>query len=121
MARPAQDNPRRKSYPLRLSDPEREALQAAAQAQGQTPADFLRAAFLAPAAAVARPPGVPQGPALDPAAIAALGRIGANLNQVVRRINAGAALEPRELPEVLAGLHQALDRIEALVFASIDA
>ncbi|WP_348753338.1 hypothetical protein [uncultured Aquincola sp.] len=71
MARPAQNNPRRKSYPLRLSDPERAALQAAAQAQGQTPADFLRAAFQEPAAPRAHRKAA--APALDPAVIAALG------------------------------------------------
>jgi len=57
---------------------------------------------------------------LEPAALAALNRVGANLNQIARRANAGDLLQPGELPEALADLGHQLDRIEALVMAEID-
>lgn len=121
MARPRdKDGSRDKVYRLRLSQAERGALRAAAASQGVTPADFLRAAFLAPSRPAQRSRGRTLGPALDPAAVAALNRVGANLNQIARRIHAGDVIQPRELPEVLASMAQQLDRIETLVFAAIE-
>lgn len=122
MARPRKEHEsRRQVYRLRLSAPERAALTAAAAGQGVTPADLLRTAFLGTAAS-SEGPGQPGRPAplLDPAATAALNRVGANLNQVARRIHAGDVIQPGEVPEVLADIARQLDRIEALVFAAID-
>jgi hypothetical protein len=127
MARPRKDaqDSRRKVYPLRLNAAERAALEAAAAARQTSPADFLRRAFLAPSKAEAPPFGgidrlpVPV-PALDPAAISALNRIGANLNQLARRANSGDSFQPAEVPEVLAALGQTLTRIEALVFPNLE-
>lgn len=123
MARPRRQNAvgRTVRYELRLSEPERAALTAAAAGRGVTPADLLRGAFLGSAAA-SHGPGQASRPAplLDPAAIAGLNRVGANLNQVARRIHAGDVIQPGEVPEVLADIARQLDRIEALVFAAID-
>jgi hypothetical protein len=119
MARPRnQHNSRTKVYPLRLTEAERAALTAAAAARGVLPADFLRASFMAPAGRSsvhsARPP------ALDSAAVAALARIGSNLNQIARRANSGDLLQPGELPETLGDLSRCLARIETLVMTSIE-
>lgn len=66
------------------------------------------------------PPRRQSGPMLEPAAVAALNRIGVNLNQLARRANAGDLLQPGELPDVLATLHDQLARIEALLLPIID-
>ena len=79
---------------------------------------FARRAVLA-AAGAALPPR-PAGALLDPAAVAALSRVGANLNQLARRANAGDLLQPGELPDNLAALARQLDRIEALVLPAIE-
>lgn len=108
-------------YPLRLNAAERGALETAAQAAGVTPATFLRGAFLAPGRgthAGGQGGGRPVG--LDPAALSALSRIGSNLNQLTRRVNAGDGLQPGELPQALSELNATLARIEALVFAQLD-
>lgn len=115
MARPRKQpqEARRAVYALRLTAQERHALDAAAAAQGQSPAAYLRAR-LGPA--VSRP----VVPALDPALLVALSRIGSNLNQIARRLNAGDGLQPGELPEALQDLAGVLDRIEVLVLAGIE-
>lgn len=122
MARPRdKDGSRDEVYRLRLNQAERGALRAAAASHGVTPADFLRAAFLAPSRPAQRSRGnTPPGSFLDPAAVAALNRVGANLNQIARRIHAGDVIQSHELPEVLANVAQQLDRIETLVFSAIE-
>lgn len=126
MARPRKDvqDSRRKVYRLRLTDAERAALDAAAAARQTSPAELLRSAFMDTAQPQASR-GVPAhggmpAAVLDVAAVAALNRVGANLNQLARRANAGDTLQPGELPEVLASLGQTLGRIEALVFANLE-
>lgn len=118
MARPRNDDDsRRKVYRLRLNEAERAALTAAAAGQGVTPADFLRAAFLGPSrpGQRARP-----APVLDTSTVAALSRVGANLNQLARRANSGDLLQPGELPGTLSDIAKCLDRIETMVFAAIE-
>ena len=116
MARPRKQpqEARRAVYALRLTAQERHALDAVAAAQGQSPAAYLRSRLTG----VAVPRSVV--PALDPALLVALSRIGSNLNQIARRLNAGDALQPDELPEALQDLASALDRIEVLVLAGIE-
>ena len=109
-------------YPLRLNAAERGALEAAARAAGLSPASFLRGAFLTPDRAPwagGRRSGPPTV-GLDPTALAALTRIGSNLNQLTRRVNAGDGLQPGELPQALGELKATLVRIEALVFAHLE-
>ncbi|WP_422186228.1 plasmid mobilization protein [Aquabacterium commune] len=123
MARPRKASTERRtfSFGLRLSATERAALNAAAAQNGLTPAALLRASFLttpkqASAISITRPAARP----LDAAVVAGLGRIGANLNQLARRANAGDLLQPGELPDALAALGRQLDRIEALVMVEVD-
>jgi hypothetical protein len=127
MARPRKEQRERRSRVLgvRLTDTECAALQAAAEARRVPPSDLLRAAYFEASTGAARRIGSPAllaalPPALDPAAIAALNRVGANLNQLARRANSGDSFQPAEVPRVLADLSDALTRIEALVMPAID-
>jgi hypothetical protein len=112
-------------YPLRLNASERAQLEETARRRGLSPADFLRSSFLdagsgAPVAQVSHG-AAPTPSLLGAVEIAALNRVGANINQIARRLNASVLIEPRELPEVLGQLATTLERIEAMVFASMDA
>jgi hypothetical protein len=120
MARPRKDQDERRTRVLgvRLTPTERAALGAAAAARGVSPGELLRGSFLNSTALT--PAAAPSVSVLDTASIAALNRVGANLNQLARRANAGDLLQPGELPEVLESLSQNLARIERLVFAGID-
>lgn len=111
-------------YPLRLNASERAQLEATARRRGLSPADFLRASFLdagggAPVSQVHQS-AAPSASLLGAAEVAALNRVGANINQIARRLNASVMIEPNELPEVLKDLGATLERIEAMVFASMD-
>jgi len=121
MARPRKDQTERRicAVGVRLTPSERAALQAAAAARGVSPAELLRGAFMG-STALSPTPASATVSVLDPSTIVALNRVGANLNQLARRANAGDLLQPGELPEVMASLSDSLARIERLVFASID-
>lgn len=104
---------------LRLTAEERAALDAAARSAGQSPSDYARMRALAVSGpARGAPRSIPA--LLDSAAIVALNRVGANLNQLARRVNAGDVLQPGELSETLAALNDQLGRIETLVMAAVD-
>jgi hypothetical protein len=121
MARPRKDPPetRRERLNVRFTAAERAQLAAAAGAAGVGLADYTRRGALAQAGhARAHTPATIRR--IDPAAVAALTRVGANLNQLARRANAGDLLQPGELPEALAALDRQLARIEALVLPEID-
>ncbi len=120
MPRPRKPEPdaRRERLNLRLTAAEQTRVRDAARGAGASPSDFARRAVLA-AAGAALPPR-PAGALLDPAAVAALSRVGANLNQLARRANAGDLLQAGELPDNLAALARQLDRIEALVLPAIE-
>lgn len=122
MARPRkeQNDRRTRSIGVRLTAHERAVLDAAAEARRVSPSELLRAAFFSAQGAQGRAVRLPPVPSLDPAAVAALNRVGANLNQLARRANAGDVIQPGEVPETLAALSQALGRIETLVFAEIE-
>lgn len=121
MARPRKDQAERRTCAIgvRLTPSERGALQAAASARGVSPAEVLRGAFMG-STALSPEPAAATVSVLDPSAIVALNRVGANLNQLARRANAGDLLQPGELPEVMASLSDSLARIERLVFSGID-
>ena len=104
---------------LRLTADERAALDAAARAAGQSPSDYARMRALAVSSS-ARGASRAIPALLDSAAIVALNRVGANLNQLARRVNAGDVLQPGELPETLAAINDQLGRIETLVMAAVD-
>lgn len=121
MARPRKESPeiRRERLNLRFTAAERAQLAAAAGASGVSLSDYARRSVLAQA-------GLAGGPKtiairrIDPAAIAAFTRVGANLNQLARRANAGDLLQPGELPDALVAIDRQLTRIEALVLPEID-
>lgn len=123
MARPrkAETERRTRSIAVRLTPSERSVLEAEAVARRISASELLRAAFFAArdgTSSTLRMPANP--PILDASAVVALNRVGANLNQLARRANAGDLLQPGELPIALADLSVQLDRIEALVMTEID-
>jgi hypothetical protein len=122
VARPRkQDSERRtRSVGVRLTASERAALEAAAAARRQSPSEVLRTAFFAAHGAQASLHERMPSRELDPAAVLALNRVGANLNQLARRANIGGTLQPGEVPETLAAISQVLARLEALVFTAMD-
>lgn len=121
MARPRKEPPeiRRARLNLRFTAAERAQLAAAAGAAGVGLADYARRSVLGQAglASLSKTTAIRR---IDPTAVAALTRVGANLNQLARRANAGDLLQPGELPEALAALDRQLARIEALVLPEID-
>lgn len=121
MARPRKEPPeiRRERLNLRFTAAERARLATAAAAAGVRLGDFARRAVLVQAGLAAMPV-TSASYRIDPAVIAALARVGANLNQLARRANSGDLLQPGELPEALAVLDRQLARIEALVLSEID-
>jgi hypothetical protein len=121
MARPRKEPPeiRRARLNLRVTAAERAQLAVAAGAAGVGLADYARRALLATVGQASAPLAVAIR-RIDPAAVSALTRVGANLNQLARRANAGDLLQPGELPEALAALDRQLARIEALVLPEID-
>jgi hypothetical protein len=121
VARPRKEPPeiRRERLNLRFTAAERAQLADAAGAAGVGLSDYARRSVLSQAGQASGPKAVTLR-RIDPAAVAALSRVGANLNQLARRANAGDLLQPGELPEALAALDRQLTRIEALVLPEID-
>lgn len=121
MARPRKEPPeiRRARLNLRVTAAERAQLAAAAGAAGVGLADYARRTLLAKVGQASAPTAIAVR-RIDPAAVSALTRVGANLNQLARRANAGDLLQPGELPDALAALDRQLARIEALVLPEID-
>lgn len=120
MPRPRKPEPdtRSQRLNLRLTASEGARVRQAAQATGVSTTDYARRAVLTAVGAAV--PSRPTATVIDPAAIAALSRVGANLNQLARRANAGDLLQPGELPDSLAAIAHQLDRIEALVLPALD-
>ena len=123
MARPKKErsDSRGSVFGVRLTADERAALAARAAASGVSASDFARAAVLgAPIGGDRRPSsdGTEAGPAAVPpptrppdgvASIVALNRVGVNLNQIARSLNAGLGYVPAELAQALARLDALLD------------
>lgn len=107
MARPkiAAEKLRTATIGVRVSPGEYAALREKAAGLGLTPAQWLRTAGLA-----RRLPAPAAGP-VNVATYRELGRIGANLNQIAARLNAGAVLAGEELPAALAELGEQLRRV----------
>ncbi|CAN0560893.1 unnamed protein product [Laminaria digitata] len=94
--------------PTRYSEQEKDTLTQAAHAAGVTLSDFIRAAALSqplppPRSKRANRPSVKDGNELA-ALLAAVGRIGNNVNQLARVANAGSWPEARELHEAAADI-----------------
>jgi hypothetical protein len=110
MARPKVKEKRDKQLNLKITARELELLRARAAAAGVRPVDYGRARLFAEWRATARQAATPH---LDPLLIAALSRIGNNLNQITRRLNtldipAPPSLEPllREIRTLIAGVRR---------------
>ena len=115
MARPRKekDSVREGRLNLRLTPDERAALEAKASAALLSPSEFARQAALGARIEAAGQAGEPvASPARTPDGIehvVALNRIGVNLNQIARTLNAGRGLVPTELDNCLARVNQLLD------------
>ena len=116
MAKPRPSEDRVKAVRVRLSAPERAALEAAADAAGLTLSGYVRRVVLdAPALRKARRPPVEKTELAR--LVAHIGKVGSNLNQLAHVGNAGAvvdgvalAAELAELANVRAAIRAALGR-----------
>ena len=115
MARPRKekDSVREVRLNLRLTPDERAALEAKASAALLSPSEFARLAALGARIDAAGTAGESLAPrASTPDGIehvVALNRIGVNLNQIARTLNAGRGLVHAELDNCLARVNQLLD------------
>jgi len=106
MARPRQGEVRDQRVSFRLTLQEMLAVRERAARAGQSLSDYARAAALG---AAARPNGrLPF--AMEPASFHQIRRLGVNLNQIARRLNAQDLPAPQELSPLLADIQSALKR-----------
>ena len=105
MARPRQAEVRDHSVTLRLTLPELLELRERAARAGQSVSDYLRQRALAGHPSRQQPPA-PL--ALEPASYIQIKRLGVNLNQIARRLNAQDLPAPPELSPLLADIQAAL-------------
>lgn len=108
MARPPKENRRSVPIPTRYSEQERDTLTHAANAAGVTLSDFIRAAALSqplppPKSRRARRQPVQDGQELA-RLLAAVGKIGSNVNQLAHVANCGSWPETRLLNEAAADI-----------------
>jgi len=106
MARPRQAKVRDQRVSFRLTLAELLTLRERAARAGQSVSDYARAAALG-AAPRSRPNGRPPL-AFEPASFHQIHRLGVNLNQIARRLNAQDLPAPPELPPLLADIQAAL-------------
>lgn len=103
--RPTVENPRTKRVSLSLSDHEHEALVAAAG--GRRVSVWARERLLESLAA-----GPAQGAGVEVARLRAdLGRVGSNLNQLVRAVNSGQTVPSTELLDAVQATREELARV----------
>lgn len=86
---------------VRLTPDERAAIDDLSMRKGLSVGAFMRAAALGDPGPRARP-RVPVDAKLLRRLLGEVGRVGNNLNQIARRLNADKAVEPRELRTALA-------------------
>ena len=108
MARPRKEHieARSERLNLRLTLGERATLEAKAAAAGVPPTDYARRVALGGQLAIA------QTKAADPQLVLALNRVGVNLNQIARAINAHTGFVPADLSRTLARINQLLDDLQ---------
>jgi hypothetical protein len=109
MGRPKQNNPRNRQLNIGLTDSERDRLMRRSAAAGMRPVDYARARLFAgralPEAVTA------SGTHLDPLLLHHLSRIGSNLNQIARQLNALRLPIPLDLEPVLRELRAILRNV----------
>jgi len=108
MARPRQDEVRHQRVSFRLTLKELLVLRERATRAGQSVSDYARTAALG-AAARSRPNGHPPI-AMEPASFHQIRRLGVNLNQIARRLNAQDLPAPPELPSLIVDIQAALKK-----------
>lgn len=115
MARPRKDKPdaRAEVVSVRLTIDERIQLDGKADAACLSLSDLMRQAALGArieAAGTAGPPLAPRAQTPDGIEhVVALNRVGVNLNQIARSLNAGLGLVPAELEACLSRVNDLLD------------
>lgn len=111
MARPKKEQieARGERLSLRLRPAELNELTVRAAAAGLTLSEFARAAALQQLPATSL-----QAPArlVDPALILAINRVGTNLNQIARGLNAQLGFTPEILTDALARVNAYLDEVQ---------
>lgn len=109
MARPKLAPQERKSYQLlvRLTPIEHAQMQAVAAQHGVRMSELARRRALG-----VRLPAPVQEAKLQADAVAALNRIGVNLNQIAKRMNSGKPMNMEKLIATLDRIHDAMDRLE---------
>jgi hypothetical protein len=118
MARPKkqQQEARTVRFNLRFSPGEWSEVEPKAATAGLMPAEFCRLAVLGQPTPAATSPALSPGVAPASAApagvahIVALNRVGVNLNQIARALNAGMGVVPTELEDTLSRVNQLLDQ-----------
>lgn len=89
-------------FPLLLSPAERAALQAQADAVGVNPSAYIRMLLRA------EKPTAAGDQKLAREALADMGRMGGNLNQIAKQLNEGQVLQPERVNPVLRGTQNAV-------------
>lgn len=95
--------------PVRCSEAERDALAAKATAEGLSIGGYLRLAGLGRAGRRTRRARAVDQEALR-AAVAALNKVGSNLNQIAHRLNVG-----QDAPEAAGALRQAREAVAGIL------
>jgi hypothetical protein len=109
MARPREAQPRNQHVAFRLTLEEAVALRERAVKAGQSLSDYARHATLSRRLSGQGRQG--SGPfAMDPASFHEIRRLGVNLNQIARRLNAQDMPAPPELGPLLAEIHAILKK-----------
>ena len=88
---------------IRVTVAERERVEEKAAAAGMTVTQYIRRAVLKTRIA-------PKRGSTDQALLVELNRVGTNLNQIARRVNAGRNL-PSDFPDVLAEVSAAVKKV----------
>ncbi len=114
MARPRIEAAQRRTHQVgvRVTAAEAAAIRAAAQRAGEPPVEWLRRLALEAAGAPAPSPPVAERERLERwrSIWQELRRVGANLNQVARRMNAGERVGGEELLAALQDVRAVVDR-----------
>jgi hypothetical protein len=110
MARPRQGEVRDQHVAFRLTLEEALALRERAARAGQSISDYARHAALAYRRHSGSPRDVVHPFAMEPATFHEIRRLGVNLNQIAKRLNAQDIPPPPELSPLLAEIHAALKK-----------
>ena len=116
MARPRKDQLDARGHPVsvRLTPDERVQLQGKADVAGLSLSDFIRQAALGASIHVAAPIPTSTASPAGVAHIVALNRVGVNLNQIARALNAETGFNPAELDDALKRVCDLLDEWQGI-------